>query len=68
LITHKVFAGRDRDWSDIEGVLLRQHGNLDLGSIRSELVFLLDLKGEIESLDRFELLIVTVDRRIKYNI
>lgn len=29
---HKVFAGRDRDWADVEGILTRQHGKLDLGS------------------------------------
>jgi hypothetical protein len=27
LVIHKVFAGRDLDWSDVERVLIRQSGN-----------------------------------------
>jgi hypothetical protein len=30
LVVHKVFAGRDRDWADVEGILERQHGRLEL--------------------------------------
>jgi hypothetical protein len=34
LIVHKAFAGRDRDWGDVESILIRQHGKLDLAHIR----------------------------------
>ena len=30
LVVHKVFAGRDLDWGDVERVLTRQYGKLDL--------------------------------------
>src|SRR5205085_288668 len=62
LLIHKVFAGRDRDWADVETILLRQKG-LDLHVVRRELNDLLDLKGEMESLDKLERMIQTVKRR-----
>ncbi len=37
LIVHKAFAGRDRDWLDIEGVLLVQREKLNLNQIVDEL-------------------------------
>ena len=46
LLIHKVFAGRDRDWGDVEGVLIRQHGKLNLAQVRAELGPLLELKGQ----------------------
>jgi hypothetical protein len=64
LLVHKVFAGRDRDWADVESVLIRQRGKLDFQLVRSELAPLLDLKGEAESLDKLERMIVTVERRL----
>jgi len=54
LIVHKAFAGRERDWDDLESVLVRQHQRLDLTQIRSELAPLLELKGEVEALDKLE--------------
>jgi len=30
LVVHKVFAGRGLDWGDVERVLIRQHGKLNL--------------------------------------
>ncbi len=33
LVIHKAFAGRDLDWSDVEEVLIRQRGKLDLNLI-----------------------------------
>jgi hypothetical protein len=65
LVTHKSFAGRDLDWSDVERVLTRQHGKLDLGLIRVELKPLLDLKGEGQAMDRLERMIVKVDQRVR---
>jgi hypothetical protein len=65
LLVHKAFAGRDLDWSDVEGVLIRQHGKLDLGQIRAELKPLLELKGAPESLDKLQRMLDTVERRLK---
>jgi hypothetical protein len=67
LIVHKVFAGRDLDWGDAERVLVRQHGKLSLSQIRSELVPLLELKGEPETMARLEQKIATVERRLRTN-
>jgi len=38
LVVLKAFAGRDRDWADIAGVLQRQAGKLDEGADRAILV------------------------------
>jgi hypothetical protein len=64
LLVHKVFAGRDRDWADVESVLIRQRGKLDFHLVRCELTPLLDLKGEAESLDKLERMMATVERRL----
>ena len=65
LVVHKVFAGRGLDWTDAERVLIRQHGKLNLEQIRAELKPLLDLKGEIEALEKLERLIATVEQRLR---
>jgi hypothetical protein len=65
LVVHKVFAGRDLDWSDVERILTRQHGKLDLAQIREELQPLLELKGEPEALARLEQKIATIARRVR---
>ena len=65
LIVHKVFAGRDLDWGDVERVLIRQHGKLNLPQVRGELKPLLELKGETGSLDKLERILATVERRLK---
>jgi hypothetical protein len=67
LVTHKVFAGRDLDWGDVERVLIRQHGKLDLAQIRTELKPLLELKGELEALNKLEQKITLAARRTKAN-
>lgn len=64
LVVHKVFAGRDLDWGDVERVLTRQYGKLDLPQIRAELKPLLELKGAPESLDKLERILATVERRL----
>jgi hypothetical protein len=46
LIVLKAFASRERDWADIEGVVLRQAGRLDEALVWQELLPLLELKGE----------------------
>lgn len=64
LLVHKVFAGRDRDWGDVDGILARQHGRLDLTLVRQELGPLLDLKEEPEALAKFEHRLAVVSRRL----
>lgn len=58
LIVHKVFAGRDRDWVDIEGVVIRQQ-DLDQALILSELAPLLQAKGSSADLGRIQKLLQT---------
>lgn len=65
LIVHKAFAGRDLDWADVERVLTRQDGKLDLELIRLELKPLLDLKGEPEAIEKLEQKIAIVERRLR---
>ena len=65
LIIHKVFAARDRDWSDVESVLTRQHGRLNLGHVRTELPALLELTDDTVSLAKLETMIVTVAKRLE---
>ncbi len=67
LLVHKVFAGRDRDWADVDSVLARQRGRLDLKLVRSELTPLLELKGELDSLGKLDRMIGTVERRLSAN-
>lgn len=64
LLVHKVFAGRDRDWADVEGILTRQHGKLDLRLVRSELLPLLELKGAPGAMAKLEALVVRVAQRL----
>lgn len=45
LVVHKAFAGRDKDWLDIEGIIDRQ-GALDRDLIWSELLPLLELRDD----------------------
>ena len=45
--------------------MIRQHGKLNFGQIRAELTPLLELKGELEALDKLERLIATVERRLQ---
>ena len=65
LVVHKVFAGRDLDWSDVERILTRQHDKLDLAQSREELQPLLELKGEPEASAWLEQKMATIDRRVR---
>jgi len=65
LLVHKAFAGRNRDWADLELILTRQHGKLNLSQVRSELGPLLELKGELDGLERLDRILATVDRRLR---
>ncbi len=46
LVVHKAFAGRDKDWLDIQGILRRQGTALDAEVVWSELLPLLELKDD----------------------
>lgn len=46
LIVHKAFAGRDKDWLDIEGIIIRQGRRLDQQLIWGELLPLLELRED----------------------
>lgn len=64
LLVHKVVAGREKDWLDIEGVLIRQRGRLDLGLFHREAGPLLELRGDPEILVRFQRLHSSLERRL----
>jgi len=55
LIVHKAFAGRDRDWLDVEGIIIRQGEDLDSGLVLRELAPLAELKGD-DTIDRLQAL------------
>jgi hypothetical protein len=46
LIVHKAFAAREKDWLDIDGILVRQGGGLNSGQIFAELTPLVTLKED----------------------
>ncbi|MCU0875773.1 MAG: hypothetical protein MUE50_25855 [Pirellulaceae bacterium] len=50
----KAFAARGKDWLDVEGVIIRQTGNLDWTYVRRQLAPLVELKGEPEILAELE--------------
>ena len=54
LIVLKAFAGRAKDWMDIEGVIIRQSNQLDWPYVRAQLAPLAELKEEPDLLDRLE--------------
>lgn len=56
LVVHKVFAGRDRDWLDVEGLIERRRDTLDRQLIRRELTPLLELNDSTHHLVRLEAL------------
>lgn len=58
LIVYKAFADRNRDWSDVEGILVRQKGTLDWKHIHKHLKELVELKESpqiLKKLDRLHL-------------
>ncbi|MCI0535885.1 MAG: nucleotidyl transferase AbiEii/AbiGii toxin family protein [Verrucomicrobiales bacterium] len=57
LLVHKCFANRDRDWTDVEGVLIRQWQTIDLEQVRRELKPLAELKEALEILERLNRLV-----------
>jgi hypothetical protein len=63
LVIIKILASRDRDWADVESVLLRQGGGFDLKMVRKELPGLIGMTEHHDALDKFERLVKTVNRR-----
>lgn len=60
LIIHKAIAERSKDWSDIEGILMRQRGKLDLAYIRNWLTQFAEALENPEILTRFNQLYETI--------
>lgn len=54
LVVLKAFAGRAKDWMDVEGVLARQAGKLDWTYVRAQLAPLAELKDAPEIMDELE--------------
>ncbi len=54
LIVFKAFADRPKDWVDVDGVIIRQSGQLDWGYVRTHLAPLAELKDAPEIMDRLE--------------
>lgn len=54
LLVMKSFAGRDKDWADVTGILERQGRRLDLELVRRELAPLLAAKEEPDLLAQLE--------------
>ncbi|MGH3612311.1 MAG: hypothetical protein ACRDRK_06880, partial [Pseudonocardia sp.] len=52
LVVHKVFAGREKDWLDVEGVASRQGSRLNRRLVEVELRPLLELKDAPHDMDR----------------
>lgn len=65
LLVHKAFAAREHDWLDLEGILDRQQGRLDLDLVRRELRPLAELKPETNILPELERRILRAQRPIR---
>ena len=59
LIIHKAIAERNKDWDDIEGILIRQRGKLDIAYIRNWLTQFAEGLENPEILSRFNQLFET---------
>ncbi len=53
LVIQKAVAGRPKDWQDIEGVLIEQHGHLDLDYLEDWLVQFAELLEQPEILSQY---------------
>lgn len=54
LIVLKAFADRPKDWVDVDGVLLRQKGQIDWAYVLAQLAPLVELKDAPEILQQLE--------------
>ena len=62
LIVFKAFAGRERDWLDIEGIILRQQAALNADAIWRELLPLVELTEDPETRPRLQRLLAKAGR------
>lgn len=62
LVVLKAFAGRDKDWLDIEGIVVRQGDRLKTAQVQRELEPLLELKEDARSLARLQAILDRVAR------
>jgi hypothetical protein len=62
LVVMKAIAGRDQDWLDIKGVIVRQSGKLEWRRLISDAAPLCELKGEPEIINRLEKLRDSVNK------
>ena len=60
LIIQKAIADRDRDWADIEGILIEQWGHLDQAYIRHWLTQFAEVLERPDWLERYEALVQRV--------
>ncbi len=58
LVAHKVFAGREQDGLDIEGIIVRQGAALDRELVVAESMPLLGAKGTLDELRRLRVMFV----------
>jgi hypothetical protein len=63
LVVLKTFAGRDKDWLDIEGVAVRQGDRLDDALVLRELKPLLELKEDLRPLTQLKRILEGARRR-----
>jgi len=54
LVVMKAFAARNKDWLDVEGIIVRQTGRLDWTYVRQQLQPLAELKEQPGILDELE--------------
>jgi hypothetical protein len=54
LLVLKAFADRPKDWVDVEGIIIRQAGQIDWPYVRAQLAPLVELKEAPEILRRLE--------------
>jgi hypothetical protein len=60
LVVLKAFAGRERDWLDVDTIVLRQGQTLDVDAIWRELTPLLELKEDVETAARLRRVLTKV--------
>ncbi len=63
LVVMKAFAGRDQDWIDLQGVLVRQRKTLDWNLVLGELEPLAALRESPETVEKLRRLKDRIERR-----
>lgn len=63
LIVFKAFADRPKDWVDVDGVIIRQSGQIDWRYVQAQLAPLVELKEAPAILEQLEQRRMEIDRR-----